>query len=239
MGWTAFRMPERLLDTAFGKRDQENWLNGDATAPADLAAECAGRVCYDSYSLPNTATATNAGYLNNIIEHQHFSVLEHGMATFLVSGVSRSLLMEMRTHRHASFSARSTRYVDEADAAFILPPALRDFVRDSLTSDDFTRSIGDELDSLMEHATDLYSAIFEFAVAEGATRKEAREAAREVLPGATATEFVVSANHHAWREILQKRLAPGAAIEIRELSREILRQLKELAPSTYQDISWS
>lgn len=235
MGWTNFRMPERALDTKYGRRDHNEWLDGAQTSSADRISEFPGRLCYDSFQLPNTSTATNRGYLANIIAQRHFSVMEHSSATFLIEDVSRSLLMEMRTHRHASFSARSTRYVDESDAAFVMPPALRGFVDDHLDSGD-THTVSGDVESLMEHATQLYESIAAFLVRQGATRKEAREAAREVLPGGTTTEFVMTANHHAWREILQKRLASGAAQEIRELSEELLDQLTQLAPNIYQDI---
>lgn len=236
LGDTRFHLPDRIIGTAMYDRLSAAYNEGIRDADdADLVAEVAGRLCYDSFHLPNEKTATNKGYLDNINMQRHFSVEEHASATFLVEGVSRSLLMEMRTHRHGSFSARSTRYVDERETPFVVPPTLRPHINTLVDSQgDWT--VGQELNALMEHAQHLYETLYEFLVSEGATRKEAREAAREVLPGMTQTEFVVSANHHAWRDILSKRLAPGAAIEIRELNQEILRQLKRLAPNIYQDI---
>lgn len=230
------QIPDRIIGTQMYERITSASAAGiqDADAP-DLVAEVAGRLCYDSYHLPNEATATNQGYLANMIKQRHFSVLEHASATFIVEGVSRSLLMEYRTHRHLSFSARSTRYVDESEAGYVTPPKLHPFVGALLDSQsDYT--IRQELDALMEHSQELYEALYEFLIREGATRKEAREAAREFLPGATETEFVVTGNHHAWREVIGKRIAPGAAMEIRELNQEILRELKNLAPSLYRDM---
>src|SRR5687768_1215479 len=74
-------------------------------------AEFAGRACYQSWSKPNPATATNASYLRHIIDVGHLSVLEHGVATFYVTGVSRSLTHELVRHRHFSYSQLSQRYV--------------------------------------------------------------------------------------------------------------------------------
>lgn len=71
-----------------------------AVKEADELAELAGRLCYRSWSRPNPATATNDGYLRNIIEQQHFSVLEHASATFYVGGVSRSLSHEQIGRAH-------------------------------------------------------------------------------------------------------------------------------------------
>ena len=67
-------------------------------------AEFAGRACYQSWNKPNPATATNAGYLRHILEVGHLSVLEHGTATFYLTGVSRSLTHELIRHRHFSYS---------------------------------------------------------------------------------------------------------------------------------------
>lgn len=235
IGHTQFYLPERAAGTELADRLYTDAAKGAYSEDADALAEFAGRICYDSFNLPNPGTRSNAEYLANILKQQHFSVLEHASATFLIEGVSRSLLMELRTHRHTSFSARSTRYVDEKDAQFVTPPALAAHLTDRLTSEDDI-SIGDDLDDLMGHATSLYDSIEQYLVGKGLTRKQAREAAREFLPGATETEFVVTANHNAWRQLLAKRIAPGAAQEIQNLAKELLSQLKPLAPGIYQDM---
>ena len=49
-------------------------------------AEFAGRACYQSWSKPNPATASNAGYLRHILEVGHLSVLEHGTVSMYLSG---------------------------------------------------------------------------------------------------------------------------------------------------------
>ena len=46
-------------------------------------AEFAGRACYQSWTKPNPATATNGGYLRHILEVGHLSVLEHGTRDLL------------------------------------------------------------------------------------------------------------------------------------------------------------
>ena len=81
-----------------------------------------------------------------------------------------------------------------------------------------------------------YSTIYDVLVQQGVSRKEARGAARSVLPNMTETEIIVTGNLRAWREFLDKRLSEGADLEIRELAQEILKQLKEVAPNTFQDM---
>src|SRR4051794_26855409 len=109
----------------------------DFTPPADVPwesdadggqalAEFAGRACYQSWTKPNPATATNGGYLRHILEVGHLSVLEHGTVSMYVSGVSRSLTHELIRHRHFSYSQLSQRYVPERDAAFVEPAVIAD-----------------------------------------------------------------------------------------------------------------
>ena len=77
IGWTQFTPP-----------DDVRWST-DADG-GEALAEFAGRACYQSWSKPNPSTATNAGYLRHILEVGHLSVLEHGVVTFYLTGVSRS-----------------------------------------------------------------------------------------------------------------------------------------------------
>ncbi len=202
----------------------------DGTLMADQLAEFAGRACYQSWDRPNPATAQNAGYLANILDHEHFSVLEHASATFYVSGVSRSLSHELVRHRHLSFSQVSQRYVDESESQFVEPPAV--------TKAQFAAGPDSGL-PLAELATEIiaiYKELIKRLEALGSTRKEARQAARSVLPNATETKFVVTGNMRAWRDVIAKRISPHADAEIQLLAAELLRQLKEIAPNTFQDM---
>jgi thymidylate synthase (FAD) len=141
-------------------------------------AEFAGRACYQSWSKPNPATATNAGYLRHILEVGHLSVLEHGSVTFYLTGISRSLTHELIRHRHFSYSQLSQRYVPERDAAMVEPAVIAE---------------DPELHALFleasEQALESYTRLLEglekkFADVDNVTsrRKQARQAARAVLP---------------------------------------------------------
>lgn len=198
----------------------------DPPTHADALAEFAGRACYQSWDRPNPKTARNDLYLENILLQQHFSVLEHATATFYIEGISRSLTHELVRHRHFSYSQLSQRFVDESNVEFVMPPAIRNAEDVNLNGFDEFR------DMVLEAYTDLVEQLQK----KGLPRKQAREAARAVLPNMTETKIVVTGNHRAWREFLSKRLSPGADAEIQILAIEILRQLKELAPSTYQDM---
>lgn len=196
---------------------------------ADKLAEFAGRLCYQSWSRPNPVTATNLGYLANIIDQQHFSVMEHASASFYVAEVSRSLSHELVRHRHLSFSQLSQRYTDESDAQYIFPPALPAPQR--------VTDLAHTLVDVADHARGVYQKIVATLLAQGLSRKKAHEAARAVLLNATETKFIVTGNMRTWREVIAKRISPSADAEIQRLATEILRQLKEIAPNTFQDMS--
>ena len=72
-------------------------------------------------------------------------------------------------------------------------------------------------------------------VLPGVSRKQAREAARAVMPNMTETRIVVSGNHRAWRFVVARRIDEGADAEIREVAGMLLAELRKLAPSCYQD----
>lgn len=195
---------------------------------ADAIAEFAGRSCYKSWSKPNPATAANSDYLANILRQGHESVFEHASASFYVEHVSRALLVELERHRFASFSVESQRYVDQSKShpEPVIPPALRG---------------NPELieDLRAEYFRDLatYRSYVNQLEAQGYSRKEAREAARSILPNATPVDFLITGNLRAWRDISRKRFHHAADAEIREFAGLILDQLRTIAPHSVQDLS--
>jgi thymidylate synthase (FAD) len=198
-------------------------------------AEFAGRACYQSWSKPNPATATNAGYLRHILEVGHLSVLEHGTVTVYITGVSRSLTHELVRHRHFSYSQLSQRYVPERDAEMVEPEVV---------------AADPELHALFQEAAaaslEAYSKLLEglekhFAEVAAPTsrRKQARQAARSVLPNATETRIVVTGNYRAWRHFIAMRASESADVEIRRLAVAVLRALQEVAPNVFADFRLS
>jgi len=193
--------------------------------------EFAGRACYQSWSKPNPRTATNASYLRHIIDVGHFSVLEHATVSFYISGVSRSCTHELIRHRHFSYSQLSQRYMPEHDSRVVLPPGMED---DPELQDIFTAAAD------ASHAT--YSELLarleaKFADQPNASirRKQARQAARAVLPNATETRIVVTGNYRAWRHFVAMRASEQADVEIRRLAIACLRQLIDVAPQVFAD----
>lgn len=195
------------------------------TTDPDALAEAAGRICYKSFSRPNPATASNDAYLANILAQGHFSVLEHASVTFLVQGVSRALLAELTRHRHLSFSVVSQRYVDYSQTEPVIPPALVGTPGEERLRGDYRAAVR------------AYNALVGHLTAEGHTRKQAREAARAVLPNAAPVDMVVTGNLRAWRDVLGKRHSKHADAEIQRFAHKVLIHLREAAPNSFQDIT--
>lgn len=202
----------------------------DADGGAALV-EFAGRACYQSWSKPNPRTATNAAYLRHIIDVGHFSVLEHASVSFYISGVSRSCTHELIRHRHFSYSQLSQRYVPEDDSQVVVPPGIEDdpeLLEVFLDAADASRAAYIELLARLEAKLD-------DSGTATLRRKQARQAARAVLPNATETRIVVTGNYRAWRHFIAMRASEHADVEIRRLAIECLRQLIDVAPQVFSD----
>jgi thymidylate synthase (FAD) len=202
---------------------------GEST-DGERLAEFAGRLCYMSQR--NPAGRSTREYLGNILKQGHGSVLEHANYSLLLEGISRSLTHELVRHRAGfAYSQLSQRYVDESEAAFVVPPAI----------------IGDEAleqawRAQMESAKQSYVTLVDELMQRYAwvadkvhRRKMAREAARGVLPNSTETKIVVTANVRAWRTMLELRCGEGAEQEIRRLGIAVLRIMQAEVPAFFGD----
>lgn len=197
----------------------------------DALCEAAGRICYRSFAAPRPGG--NHAYLERIKSEGHGSVLEHASWTLLLAGISRNLTHEFVRHRAGfAYSQRSQRYCDDSDIGFVLPPALAGS-KGTAPHADWVAAVGD--------AVARYERQVRWMIANHGggnstdIRKAAREAARSVLPGCTATELVVTGNARAWRHWLEARGSRHAEAEIRRLAFAVLPVLKREAPNIFGD----
>lgn len=189
--------------------------HGDFALSGDKIPEWAGRACYWSYG---KGRKTNSEYLRHIIDAGHGSVLEHAHWTFGIKGISRSLSHELVRHRHFNFSQLSQRYVAD-EPEFVVPPGLSG-------------------DQVLDFTAACTAAARYWRVIKGALSddKVGREAARAVLPNATATRIVVTGNTRALRHMLALRGSEGADAEFRRLATAWLKLMKELSPNAFFDM---
>jgi thymidylate synthase (FAD) len=217
----------RFVDPAAFSPD---WKPEQDASDSDNLIEAAGRSCYSSWKRPNPATATNAGYIAHILEVGHLSVLEHATATFYLTGVSRSFTHELVRHRHLSYSQLSQRYVADA-GALVAPPLLAGDPEAEAILAEHQQATADVYGRLTVRAGQLIPD----GVAGTDRRKQAREAARAVLPNATETRIVVTGNLRAWRHFIDMRASEHADAEICQVAVAVLRHLQEVAPAVFAD----
>jgi len=200
----------------------------DTEVGAERLAEMAGRVCYLSYG---KGRKTNREFLGHIVEVGHGSVLEHGVWSFLITGVSRSFTHELIRHRHFSYSQLSQRYVDESDSEFIEP--------DEIAADPALHALWVEAVEAARRAYDgLVAGLLERfpAVADKTLRRKlARQAARSVLPNATETKIFMTGNARALRHFVELRGSEHAEVEIRRVALAVLEIMQREAPAMFSD----
>jgi thymidylate synthase (FAD) len=203
--------------------------SGDAT-DGERLAEYAGRICYMSQA--NPAKRSTAEYLENIKKQGHGSVLEHAVYVLLIEGISRSCSHELVRHRAGfGYSQLSQRYVDESRAAFVVPPAI---LGDEKLEAEWLAQVTTAQEAYVRAVEGLMQK-HEWVADKVHRRKMAREAARSVLPNATETKIIVSANARAWRTMLELRCGEGAEQEIRRMAIAVLRLLQREAPAFFSD----
>lgn len=217
------------------------------TPPEELQAqmfriERAGRTCYQSEVGPITKE-TSEKFIRKILhQFHHESVIEHSSLTVKFTGVCRGFTHELVRHRLAAFSQESTRYVDyaksdAANAADVVDldrfnlrcvaPPHRDVEHMHPVT---TKSGATTYKSYREMLEDIESYY-------RALRKAGwvPQDARQILPIATESDIVVTANLREWRHILTMRTGKPAHWEIRRVMGNLLKELQKIIPIIFED----
>lgn len=170
--------------------------------------ECA-RVCYDSAASPKR---TDKDLIKLLVTSKHTSVLEHGIATFDVQGISRACGLQLVRHRIGmSYSQRSQRFVDETKFAFVVPTSI------AMSNSCFVR-----YNRLMEEIQSVYKELI--------SQDIPRQDARFILPNACTTTIAVTANFRALFNFFDQRLSKKAQWEIRNLATCMLKLVYAQCP---------
>lgn len=218
LGWTVFEYHNPVV--------QETGWTTDAASDAEALIEYAGRMCYQSWEKPNPATQTSMGYIGHVMEQGHFSVIEHGVVTLQFDGVSRSFTHELIRHRHFSYSELSQRFVNVERANMIVPRAVLEDDKEAQE----TIQLG------FAHMRIAYKKLVDRFTLQGKTRKQAREAARAVMPNATETQIIVTGNLRAWRHFISVRATEHADAEMCAAAVQVAWILKQRFPAVFQDM---
>ncbi|QCB28659.1 FAD-dependent thymidylate synthase [Corynebacterium endometrii] len=220
-----------IAATAFTPPRGVEWQVDPGTPDSQALVEFAGRACYESFHKPNPRTASNEAYLHHILEVGHDALLEHATATLYIRGISRSATHELVRHRHFSFSELSQRFVHSEEPEMVMPKAIaadESLSRLMTEAVDETRFVYDSLlQGLEEQLAGEPNALLRL--------KQARQAARSILPNATESRIVVTGNYRAWRGFIASRASEHADGEIRTVAIEALKLLRAQAPVLFDD----
>lgn len=184
------------------------------TPESEKLIENAGRTSYLSFD--KKSEGSEKRFIKMLIKRGHTSVLEHASATIRISGVSRALTHQLVRHRFSSITQQSQRYVDETNFMYVEPETIKE-------NSDAHQIFND----LMEKINHTYRKLRNLGIK--------KEDARFILPNATESELVITANFREWRHIIELRGDPAAQWEIRELTIKILKELKKNAPTVFGD----
>lgn len=207
----------------------------DAETSADLLTEFAGKSCYMSFdttlnkNLTKTGTRNNHDYIQQgIIGNGHTSVLEHSTVTFFITNVSRVVTHEIIRHRAGTaFSQTSGRYVRTDEIDMYLPA---DIACNPAAVEVWKRAI----DQMEDNAREL-AEVTRISDKPFALKKKLTSAFRRILGNGQANHIVVTANHRAWRHMIEMRTDIQAEEEIRVVFADISRQLRERFKTIYAD----
>lgn len=210
--------------------------------PERLVA-AAAKLCYSQAGIDEIARGLSPSaienFLNMLGEIGHESPIEHISFTFGIAGVSRALLAQLTRHRIASYSVRSQRYVNEGGFDYVIPPEIegipeaRDiFIRAMQADQERYEKLADLL--AQKHQKDFLSEGKSAEEARQMAVKKANEDARFILPNACETKLVVTMNARSLYNFFRLRCCNRAQWEIRNLAVEMLRQVREMAPTLFK-----
>ncbi len=210
------------------------WKTNPSSA-GELLIEVNGRMCYRSFKPglnPNVSKIRegNDVYIGNIIKQQHGSVIEHATASFIFADVSRVFTHELVRHRvGTAMSQESLRFVRLDEIRFWFPAWAK------------------QDPELMERGREVVQKLEEFQLwlakhfnldAPGLAfhvKKAKTSFMRRFAPDGLATAIGFTANHRAWRHMIEYRTAEGAEEEIRLVFDKVARIMKEKFPNLYAD----
>ena len=197
------------------------------TKPENIISDIANsaRTCYQSQD--KASPENDLKLVKNLMTRGHFAMYEFSDMTIKFENCSRGFTHEMVRHRLCSFAQESTRYVDEKEFEFVVPPH-RDENEKMFDSDDqfwfktpknWLELIGKFYRSLREHGWK-------------------PEDARQWLPNALHSQIVVKANIREWRHIFTMRCDKFAHWEIRAVMLKLLKWCQANIPVVFDDFKF-
>ena len=180
------------------------------------------RQCYSQVGAKEikqkTDKETRERLIRQVINSGHTSTLEHASFTFSIEGVSRVTEIQLIRHRiGCSYSIQSGRYVKRGNAQYVIPPAILGGDKKIL------KKVRDHFDNTQK----LYNELIDLGVKA--------EDARYCQPQSLKTKIVVTMNIRALLHFFELRCCKRAQWEILHLANEMLKIVKNKAPTIFEN----
>ena len=180
------------------------------------------RQCYASVGAKElkekTTDEVKQRLIKQVINSGHTSTLEHASFTFAIDGVSRVTEIHLIRHRIASFSIQSGRYVKRGDAAYRVPPKIRN-LEDKKLLEKYLKHL--------ENSQELYNELIDASIPA--------EDARFCQPQSVQIKIVMTMNARELLHFFRVRSCTRAQWEIREVAKQMLDLVKEVAPIIFEN----
>ena len=214
------------------------------TKDCEKVVAAAAKLCYSPSGIEdifdNLDEENTASFLGRLSSMNHESPFEHMSFTFGIEGVSRSLLAQITRHRIASYSVKSQRYVKEGAFSYVVPPYIEN---NKEAKEIYIKAMEDDQKTYDKLTEILFNEHYNRLIKEGMDEKKAKqtaektaiEDARFVLPNSCETKIVATFNARSLFNFFNHRCCTRAQWEIKALADEMLRLVKEVAPTVFAD----
>jgi len=188
-------------------------------------------VVEEEWQAPPVVEAKTKDFIEKELDRGHYGPFEHPQITFAVKGVPVFTERQLVRHRHLTFDVQSMRYADFSDAPATTPQTLTDATlnrEDGYT--DLDEEVKQRCREVFERNTEQSFDDYEELVEAGVPKEDARG----MLGLSTEVNLTVSGNARSFLHLLDMRRKADAQWSIRELSEQMLDELFEWMPYTYE-----
>jgi len=217
----------------------------------------AAKLCYSQVGvdeiLENLDEQKTQKFLDMLMDYGHHSPIEHVSFTFAIEGISRSLTHQLVRHRVASYSQQSQRYVRLKQFDYIIPPDIQKDEHAKMIFIESMNSVQEAYNQLVEllcknEEEKLIKEYLnekklktseeiekkQYKMLKDKAEKKAIEDARYVFPNACETKIIVTMNARELIHFFKQRCCSRAQWEIRQMSKIMLMQAREVAPVLFK-----
>ena len=184
-------------------------------------------------SSPNQENPEYAKLLKYCLDHQHWSVFEHGHMTLEIA-TSRMISAQILRHRSFTFSEFSQRYAEPMECVPV--PARGQAEKNRQSSVD---NVPEEIKEWWDATQQLVWRNTQKEYQEAITLGIAKECARAILPMNTATRLYMTGSIRSWIHYIQLRTQEDTQAEHREIAEECKVIFIERFPTVAAALGWA